>query len=200
MNVYILLDRSGSMETMWDEALGSINGYVAELPEKTNVFLAVFDTDYNVIRNTAAKKWKPISREDATPRGGTRLFDSAARIMYRALDDNAEKTVIVVMTDGFENSSLNFKQSDVKTLSKTMEAKKWELLFLGANFDKVGDVAINNFGVASGKFADVKVGTMHDYMTTTLSRSTAAYATSGAAINLADNNIDPDKFKIKSNI
>lgn len=200
MNVYILLDRSGSMETMWDEALGSINGYVAELPEKTNVFLAVFDTDYNVIRNTTAKKWKPISREDATPRGGTRLFDSAARIMYRALDDNAEKTVIVVMTDGFENSSLNFKQSDVKTLSKTMEAKKWELLFLGANFDKVGDVATNNFGVAKGKFADIKVGTMHDYMTTTLSRSTAAYATSGAAINLTDNNIDPDKFKIKSNI
>jgi roadblock/LC7 domain-containing protein len=198
MNVYILLDRSGSMESMWDEALGSINGYVAELPEKTNVFLAVFDTDYNVIRNTTAKKWTTISREDATPRGGTRLFDSAARIMYRALDDNAEKTVIVVMTDGFENSSLNFKQSDVKALSKTMEAKKWELLFLGANFDKVGDVAVNNFGVSAGKYADVKVGTMHDYMTTTLSSSTRAYAHAGTPVNLVDNNIDLEKFKIKS--
>ena len=28
MNVYILLDRSGSMATLWDEAIGSINGYV----------------------------------------------------------------------------------------------------------------------------------------------------------------------------
>jgi hypothetical protein len=192
---------------MWDEALGSINGYVKELPEKTNVFLAVFDTDYNVIRNTTAKKWLPLSRDDATPRGGTRLFDSAARIMYRALDDNAEKTVIVVMTDGFENASLNFKQSDVKALSKTMDAKKWELLFLGANFDKVGDVAVNNFGVGAGKFADVKLGTMQTYMSTTLSQSTRAYGASGATINLSnntinlsDNNIDPDQFKIKRSI
>lgn len=28
MNVYILLDRSGSMSSLWNEAIGSINGYV----------------------------------------------------------------------------------------------------------------------------------------------------------------------------
>jgi len=199
VNVYILLDRSGSMESMWNEALSSINAYVAELPENTNVHLAVFDTDYNVIRHTTAEKWSPLSREDATPRGNTRLFDSAARIMYRAIDDNADKTVIVVMTDGYENASVNFKQTDIKNLAKTVELKKWELIFLGANFDKIGDVAINNFGVGAGKFADIKEGNFKNYMSTTFSAATRSYQRGTAAIDLTDNNINLDDMKIKLN-
>ena len=34
MNVYILLDRSGSMDALWSEAVGSINDYVAKLDKK----------------------------------------------------------------------------------------------------------------------------------------------------------------------
>jgi uncharacterized protein with von Willebrand factor type A (vWA) domain len=184
MNVYILLDRSGSMSNMWAESIGSINAYVAELPEKTNVFLAAFDTEYTVVRNSTVKKWKPIETNEITPRGNTRLFDSSARIMMRALDDNEEKTVVVVMTDGEENSSINFKQSDVKALAKSLEDKKWELIFLGANFDKVGDVA-RHYGVGINKFTDIKAGNMHEYMTASLATSTRAYASTGEAINIS---------------
>ena len=182
MNVYILLDRSGSMQNQWGEAINSVNAYVKELPKDTNVFLAAFDHDYNVVRNTTAKKWDPINREEILPLGNTRLFDSAARIMYRALDDNAEKTVIVVMTDGEENSSQNFRQADVKTLADTMDKKKWELIFLGANFDKVSDVAVNNFGRQSSKFMNMTTGNMTGTMADLAVRSTA-YATMDAAIN-----------------
>lgn len=182
MNVYILLDRSGSMQNQWGEAINSVNAYVKELPKDTNVFLAAFDHDYTVLRNTTVKKWQPIDREEIVPRGNTRLFDSAARVMYRALDDNAEKTVIVVMTDGEENASLNFKQSDVKSLADTMDKKKWELIFLGANFDKVSDVAINNFGRDSSKFLNMTTGNMTGTMADLAIRSTA-YATMDSAIN-----------------
>lgn len=182
MNVYVLLDRSGSMQNQWGEAINSVNAYVKELPKDTNVFLAVFDHDYNVVRNTTAKKWEPLDKEEITPRGNTRLFDSAARIMYRALDDNAEKTVIVVMTDGEENSSQNFRQADVKALADTMDKKKWELIFLGANFDRVSDVAVNNFGRQSSKFMNMTTGNMVNTMADLAVRSTA-YAHMGSAIN-----------------
>lgn len=182
MNVYILLDRSGSMQTQWSEAINSVNAYVKELPKDTNVFLAAFDHDYTVLRNTTVKKWNPVTNDDIQPRGNTRLFDSAARIMYRAIDDNAEKTIIVVMTDGEENASLNFKQSDVKALANIMDAKKWELIFLGANFDKVSDVAMNNFGRSAGKFVNMTTGNMTGTLTDLAVRSTA-YATMDAAIN-----------------
>ena len=184
MNVYILLDRSGSMSGMWEEALGSINGYVKALKAETKVFLAVFDNEYKVIRNTTAGEWEDLTDEDATPRGNTPLFDSAARIMYRAIDDNAKKTVVVVMTDGGENASLNFKQSDVKNLASALEKKKWELIFLGADFDRVGDVATQNFGVAANKFTNIKPGNMREYMTTTLAASTDSYAYDNKAINI----------------
>lgn len=185
MNVYILLDRSGSMINQWSEAISSVNAYVKELPKNTNVFLAAFDHDYNVVRNTTAKNWIPINTDEIRPRGNTRLFDAAARIMYRALDDNAEKTVIVVMTDGEENSSLNFHQADVKSLANTMDDKKWELIFLGANFDKVSDVAINNFGRSATKFVNMTSGNMMATMTQLASRS-ASYASTGLSINYSD--------------
>ena len=50
MHAYILLDRSGSMQGLWVEALSSVNAYVKELSDKTAkdavdsyVSLAVFD-------------------------------------------------------------------------------------------------------------------------------------------------------------
>lgn len=186
MNVYILLDRSASMQNQWGEALSSINGYVKELPKETNVYLAAFDHDYVVMRNTKSNYWEPVSPSELEPRGNTRLFDSAARIMQRAIDDNAEKTIVVVMSDGEENSSLNFRQADVKALANVLDSKKWELVFLGANFDKVGEVAMNNFGRTSNKFVNMTTGNMADYTTTTLAASSRSYASTGAAFNFTD--------------
>ena len=186
MNVYILLDRSASMQSQWAEALSSINAYVKELPKNTDVFLAAFDHDYVVVRNSSVKHWEPVSSTEIQPRGNTRLFDAAARIMQRAIDDNAEKTIVVVMTDGEENSSLNYKQADVKALANVLDSKKWELVFLGANFDKVGDVAMNNFGRSSNKFYNMTSGNFGSSMTQTLATASAAYATTGQSINFTD--------------
>jgi hypothetical protein len=174
------------MQNQWGEALSSINGYVKELPKETNVYLAAFDHDYVVMRNTKSNYWEPVSPSELEPRGNTRLFDSAARIMQRAIDDNAEKTIVVVMSDGEENSSLNFRQADVKALANVLDSKKWELVFLGANFDKVGEVAMNNFGRTSNKFVNMTTGNMADYTTTTLAASSRSYASTGAAFNFTD--------------
>lgn len=191
MNVYILLDRSGSMENLWDEALGSINGYVKALDENTNIMLAVFDSNgYDVLRDTTVKKWKSLSRDDAAPRGGTPLFDASARMMHRILDDNPEKAVFVVMTDGEENSSRNFRQTHVKQLTKELESKDYQVVFLGANFDKVGDSAAQ-YGLGAGKFMDMKAGSLHGTMTSTLAHSTMRYATTSQSINFTE----ADKIK-----
>lgn len=142
MNVYMLLDRSGSMHSAWAETIGSINGYVKALPKEAKVFLAAFDNiGYDVVRNTNAGLWQDISPTEVIPRGGTPLYDAAARLMHRALDDNSEKTVMVVLTDGEENQSQHFRQQHIVALTARLEAKKWEVLYLGANFTKIADVA-----------------------------------------------------------
>jgi len=185
MNAYILLDRSGSMETLWKEALGSINGYVENLPNKAKVTLALFDNvSYDVIRDTTAKEWKNLKSEEAEPRGGTPLFDASARMMQRILDDNPERAVFVVMTDGFENASQNFRQADVKRLADQLKAKDYEVIFLGANFDKVGDVAMS-YGVALNKYTNITPANMRATMDTFASM-TGSYMHAGTAINLDD--------------
>lgn len=65
---FILLDRSGSMDKIWSEAIGSINGYVKKLAEEkvdTGVTLAVFDgqggLQFDVIRDRITPAtWKPV--------------------------------------------------------------------------------------------------------------------------------------------
>lgn len=186
MNVYILLDRSGSMSSMWSEALGSINGYVKELEPSTKVLLAVFDTNsYDVLRVSTAADWKPVTNDDATPRGGTPLFDASARMMWRIQDDNPERAVFLVMTDGEENNSKYFKQADVKALTSKLEAKKYEVIFLGANFDKVGDIAVQQYGRGIDKFANINKGNAMDFMTTRLATSTRAYGATGQAMSFS---------------
>lgn len=184
-NVYILLDRSGSMESQWREALGSINGYVEELPAKTKVMLAVFDSNgYDVIRSTTAKEWKPVTREDAHPRGGTPLFDSAMRMMQRIVEDRPDRAVFVVMTDGEENHSQKYRQHEVKAMADKLRQKDYEVLFLGANFDKVGDTAAA-FGATPNKWMNISTSNLGDTMRG-LGTMTASYTTAGAAINFTD--------------
>jgi hypothetical protein len=192
MNVYILLDRSGSMSTLWNEALGSINQYVTKLKKSDNVHMAVFDNEYDVIRECKAKDWNAVTDEDASPRGVTALYDSVGKIMASAEDADAKKTVLVVMTDGYENASKEHTQSSIKAKVKQFEDKGWEVLFLGANFDAVETVS-NSVGVVGSKTMNIAAGSMRSAFDT-LSTYTASYAATGQSINFTE----ADKLKAVS--
>lgn len=193
MNVYILLDRSGSMQGLWTEALNSINGYVKKLKDKDQIYLAVFDNlSHETIRDCKVKDWKDITREDAEPRGGTPLYDSCGRIMSLAEDIKAKKTMLVVMTDGYENASQEYTQAAIKAKVKAWEDKKWEVVFLGANFDSVESVS-GSVGVASGKTLNYGAGNFARGMDV-LAASTMAYATAGTAVNFTAD----DKMSLQS--
>lgn len=182
MNVYILLDRSGSMSTLWDEALGSINAYVGKLKKSDKVHLAAFDNvSHDVIRDMKSGDWKDVSNDEVQPRGMTPLYDACGKVMSVAEADNAKKTMLVVMTDGFENCSREYNQNAIKAKVKDWENRKWEVVFLGANFDAVDGVA-GAIGVAGNKTLNYGVGNFMRGMET-LACSTVAYATNDAAIN-----------------
>ena len=146
---FVLLDRSGSMETMWEEAISGINSYVKNL-EDCDVYVAAFDTqDYEVVRNCSREEWKPIKHNEISPRGGTPLLDASGRIMWSMLDSGADRAMLIIVTDGFENSSKHFTKQTITDMTKKITTEKnYDMVFLGANFDKIGDVAKQNFGWA----------------------------------------------------
>jgi hypothetical protein len=171
-HAYILLDRTGSMGSIWAEALGSVNAYVEALTkpadgakpsENDQVTLAVFDhhggLQFDVLRRgVKAAEWKKVTDAEASPRGMTPLFDSIARIVALAEADQPARAVIVVMTDGHENASKEVKKDGAKAALDRARAKGWEVVFLGAEFGQFMDAEAMGVGgsksmaMASGSF------------------------------------------------
>lgn len=150
LNGFVLLDRSGSMNDRWDEALGAVNAYVRELGEAAVVTLATFDAVdglmFDVIRDRVpTADWKDVTSADAAPRGQTPLYDAAARIIALAEAADSAKTVIVVMTDGHENASREVAKKDVHAAVERCKARHWQVVFLGADFDateEAGEIGV----------------------------------------------------------
>lgn len=169
MRVYILLDRSGSMQYQWTDTIGAINAYAKELAPDTNVYLAAFDSGYNtdmdyvVVRNTTAAGFEDVSPTEITPRGGTPLYDAAAKLLDQAFAEKSEKAYIVIMTDGYENTSKKYNQIAIKEKLKRAEDRNWEVVFLGANFDKVTDQA-QAIGLSVTKSYNISTANLADEM------------------------------------
>lgn len=184
---FILLDRSGSMQSQWNEALNAINGYVRKLAEdkvKTNVTLVVFDKEgekasIDVIRdNVKPSKWKNVSDADATPRGLTPLNDAVGRIVSMSESKKYDKVAIIIMTDGFENASVELTVQQAKDALERCRAKGWQVIFLGANFDNAQQAA--SYGNSLGSTA--KAVNLNAAMSATASLR-SGYASRGIAMN-----------------
>lgn len=194
LSVYVALDRSGSMSgERWTHAIDSINEYINGLKKEKiegTVNVTAFDTNGNSVRleelveNQSIAYYEPLAHNVVSPSGMTPLFDAAASVMDRALENNADRTIVVIMTDGEENSSKEYNQDKIKFKVKVLEAKKWEVVFLGANFDVTQYTA--GSGLASTKMRNVDLSNLNQRtaMQADLTRSTVAYAVAGQAINL----------------
>ncbi len=138
LNVYMLVDRSGSMLALWSEAIGSINTYVDKLKKNSHIHVDFFDdASYDNLRNQDKKDWKPLDVNEIMPRGFTPLNDSIGKIVNKVLADKPEAAVIVIMTDGAENNSREYTAKQVKELLKKAEEAGYPSVFLGANFDAI---------------------------------------------------------------
>lgn len=194
LSVYVALDRSGSMSgERWTHAIDSINEYINGLKkEKIEGTVSIVAFDYgqsmrlvDLVTDQSIAYYEPLTHDCAWPRGMTPLFDAAANVMDRAIENNAERTVVVIMTDGEENTSKEYNQATIKAKVKDLTDKKWEVLFLGANFDVTGYTV--GSGLASTKMRNVDFSNQmqRTAMYTDLTMSTAAYAKVGAAIDLS---------------
>ncbi len=168
---FILLDRSGSMKLRWTEALSSINAYVKGLADDhidTGVTLAVFDIDnvgamsFQIIRDRIIPRtWHDVSDKDCTPRGGTPLYDAVVKIASMALSAAYDKTAIIIMTDGEENSSREDRTGVIaKRMLDECRAKGWPVIMLGQDFDNwrqaqsVGNAPAASATVVSGQMVN----------------------------------------------
>lgn len=145
--IAVLLDRSGSMQTIKSDTEGGLAAYFEEqrkVDRTVRVTLAQFDTDYESVYSNV-----PIDEVPAPvlqPRGGTALYDAigklitdlGAELAARPEDERPGTVIVVVLTDGHENSSREWTHAAVRSLIEQQQnVYSWDFLFLGANMDAV---------------------------------------------------------------
>lgn len=189
MKSYILLDRSGSMQSNWAETLGAINGYVANIDRDTKVTLAVFDSvSFDVLRDgVKAKNWRHLTNDEANPRGMTPLFDAIGKLGNIV---DAKKAAIVILTDGAENASVEMSKDTARLVIVGWRARGYDVSFIGADFDAFSEA--RGLGLGYGQTMNVSKGKMAETMAVSAQR-TNAYAATGQAQSFSDE--DREKTK-----
>lgn len=163
-----LLDRSGSMASIKSDTEGGFNTFIeeqAKLPGVVDVTLAQFDTHFDwVYRNVPIADVPPLRLE---PRGGTALLDGIGRLVTSVGKDLFERpehlrpglVVVVITTDGQENSSLRWNIRMVRDLiTQQQDVYRWKFIFLGANIDAVDTGA--SYGIPTASSLTYAANTM----------------------------------------
>jgi uncharacterized protein YegL len=104
---------------------------------------------------------EPLTDKEYYARGGTALLDAIGGAIhhignvhkYARDEDRPEKTIFVITTDGYENSSRKYSAEHVKQMIERQKQKYgWEFIFLGANIDAIETA--RNFGIDESRAAN----------------------------------------------
>ena len=134
---HFILDRSGSMYHILDDTIGGFNAFVES--QKTNggtMSLYLFDHSFEIAYNNIdIVNVEPLTKQTFIPRGNTALLDAIGNVIN--LNTQEDNLVIVIMTDGMENSSKIYTNIHIKDLINLHKKRGWEFMYLGANQDSI---------------------------------------------------------------
>lgn len=189
MKVYMLLDASGSMSDNWAETLGAINKFVASEQKTAITGLTLIAHDYGSSMNYRVLRddvklhaWKPVTTNEVSPGGYTPLYDAMGKLLTTVIDVNPEQGIVVVITDGQENSSREWNAASVSKLMDILKNKKVEFTFIGADFNAFGQAG--SVGVSSAYTLNMTKGNYAETFRSLRSK-TEVYATSAPDMKAA---------------
>jgi len=151
--IAVILDRSGSMEAIANDAIGGFNAFVdsqRRQPGEARMSLILFDDRYEVpIKSQPLTQVPLLTRQTFVPRGSTALLDAIGRTIKKMTDSFAARPVairpdtiiVAILTDGEENASRTFSQAHIADLIAEKRAQGWEFVFLAANQDAIASAA-----------------------------------------------------------
>lgn len=146
--IIFVLDKSGSMWDVKKDTIGGFNNFLEDqkkLPGEALFTFITFNTTYDkVSEGSLLENVQPLNENTYNPGGGTALFDAVNRAIadtvsrHNDLPDGEApgKVILVVLTDGEENSSREVR--DLKKIGEMVKEREkcgWEVVFLGADLD-----------------------------------------------------------------
>ena len=145
--VVFVIDESGSMHGLEADTIGGFNSTIEKQKKEEGECListVCFSTRSRVVHDRIdIKEISNIKNDDYRPGGSTALIDAIGaairhiKMVHRYIrkEDIPAKTMFVITTDGMENASHKYSQSEVKKMIEEQKEKGWEFIFLAANID-----------------------------------------------------------------
>jgi len=186
-SINVIIDRSGSMSGLATDTIGGFNGFVAEqklIPGDVLFTLCTFSTHYTLVHDAVPLTSVPdLNATTYSPGGGTALLDAmgktienvGAKLAAMPENERPSKVLFLIITDGQENSSLDYSAAQVKAMvERQKDVYNWEFVFMGANIDAIAEGSA--LGISTQNTLDYEatsVGTKNLYKS--ISENTSRY-------------------------
>jgi len=202
--IVAVVDRSGSMAAIRDDAIEGFNRFVhgqRVAPGEATLSLILFDHEYQEPYRTEKILAVPfLDQSTYAPRGQTALYDAIGRAITTLDEDieklpdaeQPEKVVVVILTDGQENASREYKRDQVQAMiDQRREVRGWQFVFLAADQNALQDARQNLGFVAaqSAGYSGTGMGTRAAFAAA--SDSIVAYRAGGDSVTVGDGSGDP---------
>ena len=148
----IILDKSGSMESIRQAAISGFNETLNGIKKAQEKFADTQDHFVSLLTFCSCEKKyvfdkvpvaeaRPLTIDDYAPCCCTPLYDAmgftltSMRNYVRDIEDSV--VVVTIITDGLENASKEFSGPAVKQLVEDLKKEGWTFTYMGANQDSV---------------------------------------------------------------
>ncbi len=152
--IVFILDKSGSMGGLEKDTIGGYNAFIEKQKNADGeafISTVLFSNESKVIHDRLPiDRIEPMDESQYFVGGSTALLDAIGGAIkhignvhkYAREEDVPEKTIVIITTDGMENSSRKYDYKKIKEMIERQQEKyNWEFLFLGANIDVIKEAS-----------------------------------------------------------
>ena len=163
----IILDESGSMQTIERQAVSGLNETFQTIISAQKQhhdqrhFISFVTFNSNAIRTVMNRLPVDVSKKlnwkDYKPDACTPLFDAMGRSIseLRKYVEENDVVLVTIITDGYENASREYSGKEIKRLISELREKGWVFAYIGTNQDV--DAVADDMGIRSRMCYDYSV-------------------------------------------
>ena len=198
-SINVVIDKSGSMGHLVSDTIGGFNKFLADqkaAPGTASFCRCLFSGENEIVQFNDINEVQELNEETYITGGGTALLDALGKTINQvgerlaALpeEERPSKVIVVVITDGQENSSTKFSKNQIKEMISHQEEKyNWSFVFMGANMDSVGEgatIGVRNANAVNYSASGMGTAKLYGTLSNSLRRVRAAGASFASAAPL----------------